>query len=154
MNKFNTAFACVALSSIALVNAQAPRQQTTSASTVLKKLQDAKLPISNVIQFTEKNDPNSLLGRPSQYTSKVSFSDDRYPETLGPDGTPQNTIEVFRNAADAKIRHDYIERVTSGVPFLMQYQILSGRILVRLDKSITPTDVNGYRVSLGLKPYT
>ena len=34
-------------------------------------------PIYEIITYTEKTDPNNLLGRPNQYTSKANFSDIR-----------------------------------------------------------------------------
>lgn len=126
--------------------AEAMQKTPATASEVANALAAQNLPIENVTVLTETTDPNELLGRPNQYTSKVFFYDHRHPQE-GDEGN-QNTIEVFATADDAKVRHDYVAAVTKGVAIATQYQVLRGPVLVRLDKALLPSEVDGYRAAV------
>lgn len=117
----------------------APKHDLTAIE-VADALKSQGLPIEDVRTYTAATDPNSLLGRPGQYIGKADFVDARQTG----EGTSY-TIEVFDNEAAAKARRDYIEAVTKNVPFLLEYQILDGKTLVRLDKALTPDQVEQYR---------
>lgn len=122
-----------------------------NAEDVAKQLKDAGLPITDIKPVTAADDSNQLLGRPGQYTSKLFFYDGRHPKVPESDEN-ENSIEVFASAEDAKTRHDYIENVTKGTPFLMQYLLLSGRVLVRLDKAVLPDEAEKYKAALQEMP--
>lgn len=73
--------------------------------------------------YTPKTDPNDLMGRPGGYDSKANFADSRVPkDELGgldkDDSTRGGSIEVYSDAAGAKKRSEYIQRVTDDVGFL------------------------------------
>ncbi|MER7823997.1 hypothetical protein ABTX85_15680 [Streptomyces sp. NPDC096097] len=98
---------------------------------------------------TAENDPNHFLGRPHQYTSKITFTDGRIPADQTEGNKPGDvelggSIEVFPNAADAKARHDYIQAVTKGVPALTEYDYLHGVTLVRVSRLLTPAQAADY----------
>jgi hypothetical protein len=120
-----------------------------SSSDVASGFLKAGLPIDEVVSHTAKTDPNRLLGRPGYYTSKTDFRDLRYykDDTDEWDGD-NHTIEVFPTAAAALSRKQYVERVTKGIPFLVQYLILRGRVLVRIDRVMTPEEVQQYSNAL------
>ncbi|MFB7359422.1 hypothetical protein [Streptomyces gardneri] len=111
----------------------------------------AKVPtarLSGVV--TEDNDPNNLLGRPNQYTSKITFTDARIKAGDVTDADPGSvelggSIEVFTTAADAQARADYIRKVTKGTPMLVEYDYVSGPVLVRVSRYLTPTQAAGYK---------
>ena len=127
-------------------NGKAPQQEIVAAPTidaVLKAFKEKALPIEAVEIYTAETDPNKLLGRPNQYTGKANFVDSRHK-----DAGDSNAIEVFETAEAAKSRHDYVEQVTKDIPMLVQYLILSDRVLVRLDKALTPTEVDAYRAAI------
>jgi hypothetical protein len=117
------------------------------AAGIVKQLSAQGLKIENVVAVTEDSDSNHLLGRPGQYTSKAFFYDARHPKSADSD-EGENTIEVFSNPDDAKKRHDYIAKVTDGVPFLLQYQFLRGSVLLRLDHIATPSEAKEYELAL------
>lgn len=119
-----------------------------TAADVADRLKAAGLPITDIKILTAETDDNQLLGRPGQYTSKLFFYDNRHSKVADTDQN-QNTIEVFETSEAAKIRHDYVESVTQGMAFLAQYQLLQGKILVRLDKALLPAEVEGYKAALG-----
>ena len=127
---------------LATVEPAAPANAAEVATALVK----AGLPVVNVVVLTEAGDTNQLLGRPGQYTSKAFFYDKRHPKAEGDEG--ENTIEVFDSAADAKTRRDYIARVTEGVAFATQYQLLRGKVLVRLDKALLPSESKQYDQAL------
>lgn len=142
-----------ALVATAMVSGCGEPQATKSAEAltadkIAETLKKSGLKITDVNVVTETNDSNHLLGRPNQYTSKVYFYDARHPK--GADGSDEgeNTIEVFASPADAKARHDYVESVTKGVPMLLQYQVLRGPALIRFDKVMLPTEVDGYKQAI------
>lgn len=130
--------------------APTPAETAATATEVAEGLRKAGLPIVNVDTLTEASDSNQLLGRPGQYTSKVYFFDRRHPKQAGDEG--QNTIEVFADTATAAKRRDYIARMTEGIGMLTQYQYLDGKILLRLDKALLPSEAEQYRKALAALP--
>ncbi|MFE7595541.1 hypothetical protein [Streptomyces sp. NPDC057494] len=144
--------------STATAGAAAPTEAPTKALTASDafkqlsgKVTTAKL--SGVV--TEDNDPNKLLGRPNQYTSKITFTDSRIKAedvagaekgSVGLGGA----IEVFPTAADAQARADYIQSVTKGIPMLAEYDYVSGTTLVRVSHYLTPTQAADYKTAAAL----
>jgi hypothetical protein len=121
---------------------------TLDAGEAVEALKAAGLPVAGINVLTEATDANKMMGRPGGYTSKAFFFDQRH-EGEGNEPAEQNTIEVFASEAEATKRREYIESVTEGMPFLMQYMIQSGPMLLRLDKALTPTEAKEYEAALG-----
>jgi hypothetical protein len=99
---------------------------------------------------TAENDPNDLLGRPNQYTSKVTFSDGRISAddvsgTEKGDVDRGGSIEVFGNAVDAKVRAQYIQAVTKSMPALSEYDYVRGAVLVRVSHHLTSKQASDYK---------
>ncbi|MFE5757542.1 hypothetical protein ACFQ7M_19395 [Streptomyces massasporeus] len=57
-------------------------------------------------------------------------------------------VEAFDSAADAKARADYIESVTKGMPALTEYRYLSGPVLVRVSRHLTPDQAAEYEAAV------
>lgn len=98
---------------------------------------------------TDANDRNHLLGRPNQYTSKVTFTDSRIKdsdvEMLGQDDVERGgAIEVFATADDAKRRADYIQGIVKSMPTLLEYDYPHGPVLVRVSRFLTPAQASEY----------
>ncbi|MER5603936.1 hypothetical protein [Streptomyces sp. NPDC002265] len=93
---------------------------------------------------TAADDPNHLLGRPHQYTSKITFPDGRI-KPSDVEGTDKDdvergdAIEVFANAEDAQARAKYIQAITQSLPTLSEYDYISGAVLVRVSHYLPPT---------------
>ncbi|MET8028568.1 hypothetical protein [Streptomyces avermitilis] len=101
---------------------------------------------------TAENDPNDLLGRPSQYTSKITFSDSRISadDVIGTDkGDIERggAIESFATAGDAKTRAEYIQTVTKSMPTLTEYDYVQGTTLVRVSHYLTPKQAGEYKAA-------
>lgn len=118
-----------------------------TAISIVNGLKKSGLSIEDITEVTADNDKNKLLGRPNQYISKAFFYDAAYSKDDEQLLDPVNTVEIFKNDADAKARKDYIEEVTKGVAFLSEYQVLSGNKLLRLNKALSPADAKKYETA-------
>ncbi|MFJ3205132.1 hypothetical protein [Streptomyces sp. NPDC086989] len=129
--------------------APAPGKATADATSAFAALSAAVPSAKLGGTVTAENDPNHFLGRPHQYTSKITFTDGRIPagETEGyqpGDVELGGSIEVFQTEADAKARHDYIQAVTKGMPALTEYDYLQGETLIRVSRLLTPAQATDY----------
>jgi hypothetical protein len=123
-----------------------------------------------VRSFSAEDDPNKLLGRPGQYTSKANFHDNRLeaPVSRGkcdpvPAGAPSSaepvchdtpkdpgvddggSVEFFASAGDAKRRHEYVSKLTEATPPFAEYSYLGGAVLLRLSHELTPSQAKAYQ---------
>ena len=136
-------------------------KEPVTAKDVVDFLADNELPIGKVVVYDANTDPNGLLGRPNQYTSKVNFEDTRHPiDTFGMTEQemqeqmdafddpwmfdPVNSIEVFENEADMKSRKSYLEGLTQGSSMLGEYDYANQYVLLRLDFEVTPDEAAEY----------
>jgi uncharacterized lipoprotein YehR (DUF1307 family) len=95
------------------------------------KLKDAGVTIENMEVTTTENDKNQLLGRPNQYTSKVTFTN--------------GSIEVFANKEDATNRKEYIDNIGKKMPLVAEYNYVNDTgALLRLDKKLNPDEAKKY----------
>lgn len=132
------------------------KQDTASkpltASTAFDKISASVTTAKLSGTVTAENDPNDLLGRPSQYTSKITFDDSRIAadDITGTDkGAVERggAIESFATADDAKTRAEYIQTVTKGMPALSEYDYLQGTVLVRVSHYLTPKQAGEYKAA-------
>lgn len=98
---------------------------------------------------TAGNDKNHLLGRPGQYTSKITFTDARIKaaDTQGfkpGDVELGGAIETFANPSDATARATYIQQVTKGMPALAEYDYVHGSHVIRVSRLLTPAQAKEY----------
>ncbi|MER6075583.1 hypothetical protein ABT187_43800 [Streptomyces sp. NPDC001817] len=113
----------------------------------------AKVPTAKLSgTVTAANDGNHLLGRPGQYTSKITFTDTRIKaaDVKGlekGDVTRGGSIEVFATAADAQTRAKYVEAVTKSMPALSEYDYVHGTLLVRVSHLLTPAQAAAYKTA-------
>ena len=126
-----------------------------TAEDVLLKLKENNTNIGTYVVYTEENDINNLLGRPNQYTSKVTFEDIRL-EQVNKDLDPEEfseaeineptggTIEVFDNKEDLQKRKDYVESITSHFAVLAEYSYSNDYVLLRLNHKLTPSQAKEY----------
>lgn len=131
--------------------AQPTPKLPTNAEEVVKALKESGLPIGDVQVFTAENDPNSLLGRPGQYTSKVNFVDTRINEPIseGISITNGGSVEVFASMEDAKKRYDYVSNIAkSGPAIFVEYDYLVGKVLLRISGKLTPQQAAEYEAKL------
>jgi hypothetical protein len=113
-----------------------------TAEAVVASLRGSGLPVTEVREFTAESDPNKLLGRPGQYTLKVSWQDTRAA------GEGQDaTVEVFATAEALAQRKAYTKAIADTGGFFAQYiETNDGRLaLLRLPHQLTPEQAKPYR---------
>jgi hypothetical protein len=89
-----------------------------------------------VFAYNAQTDPNSLLGRQGEYTSKVNWGGDT-------SYASDNSIEVFTNPADAAARLSYLSAFKP--PFGDGYDYQSGSALLRLSANLTPSQAQALK---------
>jgi hypothetical protein len=102
---------------------------------------------------TAANDPNHLLGRPNQYTSKVTFTDSRIKAsdvagTEKGDVERGGAVEVFGKPADAAARAKYIQAVAKSISALAEYDYVHGSVLIRVSHYLTPKQAAAYKTAV------
>lgn len=122
-----------------------PRPLT--ADQVMAKLKAAGLPIGQVFVYTEVTDPNKLLGRPGQYTSKTDAGDTRHPE-LDPTKTCVVCVEVYPTPAGAQARKAEVDRIGASAAFLLEYTYAEGTVCLRQDHALLPSESAAYDAAL------
>lgn len=137
-------------STSAAVKTSAPAADTAGAASEAFETVSAAVPAAKLTTtVTASNDPNHLLGRPHQYTSKITFTDSRIntDDVSGlkkDDALRGGAIEVFGTEADAQARADYIQNVTKSLPILAEYDFVHGPVLVRVSHYLTPAQAGEY----------
>ncbi|MEU1077061.1 MULTISPECIES: hypothetical protein [unclassified Streptomyces] len=106
---------------------------------------------------TAENDPNHLLGRPGQYTSKITFTDTRIKkaDTEGLDAgdvSRGGAIETFTTPDEAQARTKYIQTVIKGMPALAEYDYVHGASVIRVSHLLTPAQAGEYQKVAGGLP--
>lgn len=102
--------------------------------------------IGQVTVFTAANDPNSLLGRPHQYTSKATWVDTSLPPPSDPtDISAGGSVETFSSAADLQSRSAYVANIAK-TPIFAEYDYASaaGLVFLRLSGKLTPDQGSAY----------
>lgn len=127
-------------------SASTPLTASTAFTKLSAKVTTAKL--SGTV--TAANDPNHLLGRPGQYTSKITFADSRV-KAADVEGTERGdverggAIEVFGDAAGAAARAKYIQAIAKSMPAVAEYDYVHGSVLVRVSHYLTPSQAAAYK---------
>lgn len=142
-----------ASASAAASNPSSGRKASAAAMTagqVVAALRSHGLPVTLTKVFTAVSDPNHLIGRPGQYTSKAEFTDSRVKQR---DATshvaPGSSTEVFTSNADAMRRATYIESVTQAAPMLgTEYDYVARDVLVRVSGQLIPAQARAYKAAL------
>jgi len=112
-------------------------------------MQEAGLPILNIMEYDEKTDPNGVLGRPGKYIGKVNFADARISQ-YSEDDPLGGTVEVFATKEDMENRKAYLGTVEQlySIP-LNQYVYPSpdGFAILRVEFDLTPEEGEQYRIA-------
>lgn len=122
-----------------------------TAEDVVNKLKEKNTNVGTYVVYTEETDLNELLGRPNQYTSKVTFEDTRLEQRSDDSENKEpvgGTVEVFNNADDMQKRKDYVASITSSMAVFAEYSYSNEYILLRLNKGLTPSQASEYETIL------
>lgn len=136
--------------SLALTGCSAPPSPTAEA--VAATISSAVPSMQPGESITAESDPNQLLGRPGGYTSAMSFADSRVPaDPLPPEPgsiAAGGKVEVFESTEDAQRRFEYVQTVTRSAPIFGEYTYLSGSVVLRVARGLTPDQTAGYEAAL------
>jgi hypothetical protein len=123
--------------------------RSPSAAVIAARLKAAGQPVRALITYTAVTDPNHLLGRQGEYTSKVAWQDPR--ALAAGAGSPSSDpggieygggIEVFPTVAAAAQRLAYLKSFKP--PFGDGYDYQSGTAILRLSNYLTPAQARAY----------
>jgi hypothetical protein len=141
----------VGFSSNTSTNNAAPKPKVkkgVNASDVVNALKKDGLPIGDQFVYTVENDPDQLMGRPGQYTSKVHFIDTTQGENTKVEILNGGTVEMFDNNDDAKNRFNYVSKIAKSSPVFDEYDYVQGKILLRLSKNLPSNHAKKYEATL------
>ena len=142
MKKGISIFLCLLLLLVMLVGCGgAPEESKYKAIDYADALKQAGFPISSINDYTDKTDPNGLLGRPGEYTSKVNWADTRVEQYDVDDDPLGGTIEVFSSKNDMESRKQYLEMMAVNEYI---YESPNGLALMRINYNIVPDDAKQY----------
>ena len=97
---------------------------------------------ANPVPSDEVSDPNHLLGRPGNYTSRATFTVPgvAVPGTDAQDCGRGGCVEGWPDQASAKTRADYIANIGKSFPAAVEYQyVRRDGLLLRVARDATPT---------------
>lgn len=118
------------------------KKKEFTAEEIANQLKEKISDMGKIEVYDEENDPNNLLGRPNQYTSKINFADNRIEQYEG--SITGGSIEVFKNSTDMENRKSYVESISAQASMFAQYIYSEGNYLLRIDKDLTPSQAKEY----------
>lgn len=126
------------------------KTQKLDANEIAQKLKEVGMPIGKIEVYNESNDPNKLLGRPGQYTSKANFVDTRINEPVSGsiEVTNGGSIEVFDNKKDADSRYEYISNIAKQGGIFAEYDFQDKNVILRISNDLTPEQEKEYEITL------
>jgi hypothetical protein len=125
-----------------------PSAAAVTAQQVVTELKAHSLPVALASVYTAATDPNHLLGRPGEYTSKADFTDTRLASSAT-GVAAGGSVEIFPEQSDAVRRAVYIESVTQAAPVAgAEYDYVAGDILLRVSGTLTPAQATAYEDAL------
>jgi len=117
-----------------------------SAEDVANAMADRISTMTVTVVYNAETDPNTLLGRPGQYSSKVAFADSRIDQDSAEKGDTElgGSIESFPDSSSAKRRANYVQAIAKSSGLFAEYSWLIGAHLVRVAKQLTPEQAEEY----------
>lgn len=121
-----------------------------TVESVLQQLKDAGLSITYEIVYTKDNDPNG--SKAHDYIQKGNFADSNIEPQYSKAQPESGSIEIFSSNKKATKRAEYLQIFTTLDN--MQSQVISGKVLLRLNNSYSKSDVEKFAKAIGGKVVT
>lgn len=135
------------------VASTAPPTKVTAAG-LAAKVKAGVPSIKKIVQITEDNDPNNLIGRPTGYLDAAVL----YESALTCDKPGADcgaTIEIWPSAKAAKDRAAYIQKNLRDLPMLgTEYEYTNDSALLRVSGKLKPSLAGKFNAMFGGTPYT
>jgi hypothetical protein len=134
-------------------NSPQPARAETKGSTAQSAAESIRAAIPQVtelIEITEDNDPNNLIGRPNGYVAASVLVDSRLPRctstNLGDDCGA--IIEQWPDQAAAQRRDDYVQSILRTMPMVgQQWTAVKGNLLLRVTGQLKPSAAEAYKAA-------
>ena len=139
------------------------KKEPDITSAKIMSLLEKRIPmVTDVVNYSEANDPNGIMGQENQYTSKSSWEDKRLTNIISEHA---GTIEVFKNTKDAELREWKINTTAEACKKIVTAEkygsaVMSGwncddyhmyrvnTVLVRLSVSLNEAQLTEYKNAL------
>lgn len=98
--------------------------------------------MAKIVTTTEETDPNDLLGRPGQYSARVTFTITGAKATGGDQHSCDRggCVEQWPDQAAAQKRADYIKQLGERLPIAVEYDtVRPDGLLLRVNRKVSPT---------------
>lgn len=131
-----------ALGSVAAAAIPSTSELIASATelVLVNSLKSSGLPVQNVTSLNAATDPDKLLGKPGQYSSKIVWRDQRA-------GSEDCAIELFADEASMRARLQALQSLPTSSPQYTPY--VSGdparKALIKLPKGLAPDQAQAYQ---------
>lgn len=128
--------------------AEAVQPPPATAQSVAESIKATIPEVAELIEVTENNDPNNLIGRPNGYDAASVLVDSRLPrcKDLGADCGVM--IEQWPDQAAAQNRADYIQSMLKSMPMLGQeWNTIKGGLLLRVAGELKPSEAKAYETA-------
>ena len=103
--------------------------------------------MTQIVELTEENDPNNLIGRPNGYVAAAVLFDSRV-NCESPGVRCGATIEQWPDQAAAQNRADYIQsHLKSASMLLKEWTTVKGQLLLRVSGGLTPSAAKDYETA-------
>jgi serine/threonine protein kinase, bacterial len=105
--------------------------------------------VADVIQLTEDNDINQLIGRPNGYVAATVLVDSRVEcATAEPGVDCGATVEQWPDEGAAHKRADYIQETLASMPMLgTEWTTVKGNLLLHVTGKLKPSAAKAYEAS-------
>ncbi len=124
--------------------------QQVDASTIVAGFKKRSLPISSSTALNAGSDPDGQLGKPGQYTSKVTFADSRIANNDASGIAAGGAIEVFSSQADATRRKNELTKAATANGANSEMDFQRGTIILRLSPQLAADQVSEYETTVNL----
>lgn len=103
---------------------------------------------TELIEVTEDNDPNNLIGRPNGYVAASVLVDSRLPRCANLGADCGVMIEQWPDEAAAQNRSDYIQSILKSMPTLgPEWNTVRGGLLLRVAGELKPSEAKAYEAA-------
>lgn len=104
--------------------------------------------VTEVIEVTEDNDPNHLIGRPNGYVAASVLVDSRLPRCANLGADCGAMVEQWPDQTAAQDRADYIQSTLKSMPMLGQeWNTVRGGLLLRVAGELRPSEAKAYETA-------
>ncbi|UQE75645.1 hypothetical protein MYK68_03220 [Gordonia sp. PP30] len=131
----------------AAAESSAPKADESSAQAAERIKADVPS-VTHIVEITEDNDGNDLIGRPNGYSAATVLVDRRTKcdDAEKPATSCGAMIEQWASKSDAEKRKKYIDDILKASPMLgSEYSTVKGNLLLRVTGKLKPSEAEAYR---------